>query len=428
MTVLSSTQSDRPSLGFLHSTDLIEDWLDGLGISFEAFCNEMVGSWIFGYFQALERVGVRSVLFCVSQRVIARRYTHAPTGATICVVPASRTYRMLRGLRTSTAATPGVGSLTRVATAYVATPLWRLRRELERDRCCALLVQDYETARFDTAVVLARLLRLPVFAVFQGGHPSRAFHKPLRFLTVRAASGLVVAASGEAMRVSADYALPTHRIARIANPLDLTHWFSIDRRQARERLGIPVQARVAVWHGAVALEKGLDVLVAAWRQLEQRRPERDLRLILIGRGEDSSKLNDLITAANLRGVIRVDAWVHDRALLRNYLSSADLFVFPSRSEGFALAPVEAMACGLPLVASDVSGIPDLLADGEKSGGIIVPNGGRNPTALADALGRLLDDDHAAQELGRRARRNVEERFSLDAVGAQLRAFLLQGCS
>jgi starch synthase len=415
----------RPRVAFLHSGDLLEDWLDGLAISFDAFRNEMVGSWMFGYVQALDRAGVDTVLFCVSQRVReAVRFKHAPTGATICVLPNSTTYSALRWVRDWTSGVPVVGAVARAVTAYAATPLNRLRRELRRDGCRVLLVQEYETPRFDVMVVLGCLAGFRVFAVFQGGHAPRTAVKPLRTLTVRAAAGLVVAASEEATRVSADYDLPSTRIARILNPLDLTHWFPTERVEARALLGIPTNARVAVWHGAVALEKGLDVLVEAWRGLEQARPARDLRLLIIGSGEDSAKLNALIALAGVRGVVRVDEWVHDRAVLRNYLSSADVFVFPSRSEGFALAPVEAMACGLPLVASDVSGIPDLLQNGERSGGVIVPNGGRDAVALAAALGRLLDDQEVARELGARARENVENRFSLERVGAQLKAFLL----
>ena len=105
------------------------------------------------------------------------------------------------------------------------------------------------------------------------------------------------------------------------------------------------------------------------------------------------------------------------------LCAADVYTLPSRHEGFAVAPLEAMACGLPVVAADTSGVADLLPDGEGSGGVVVPR--EDSTALASALGRLLDDQAHARELGIRARRWVEERFSSDAVGDRLRAFMYQ---
>ena len=68
----------------------------------------------------------------------------------------------------------------------------------------------------------------------------------------------------------------------------------------------------------------------------------------------------------------VEEWVLDRARIRTFLSAADVYAFPSRHEGFAVAPLEAMACGLPIVAADAPGVPDLLACGEACGGIMVP--------------------------------------------------------
>jgi len=83
-----------------------------------------------------------------------------------------------------------------------------------------------------------------------------------------------------------------------------------------------------------------------------------------------------------------------------------------------------MACGLPVVAADTSGVTDLLPDGEASGGVVVPR--VDATALASALGRLLDDPAHARELGTRARLRVEKEFSLDVVGRRLSDFLVAG--
>lgn len=423
-------------VAFLHSGDLIDDWLDTIGVSLESFCNEMMGSWMFAYFQALSAAGTQSVLFCVSARVTApSRFTHRPTGATICLLPPSRIYMFLwrwalkrdsqtaLSHRTPDNVVSRVGTiLLRALTSYFSTPLWSLAQELRRDECSALLVQEYEHARFDVCVLLGRLLRLPVFACFQGAPPPRRFVRPLRLLTVRACSGLIVAAGAEATRVAMDYRMPSAKIARIFNPLDLERWFPQERDEARKALGIPPDARVAVWHGVVEMRKGLDVLAEAWECICQSRHGSDLRLLLIGTGEDADKLRQLIDRRRLRGIWWKDGWVHDRAALRQYLACADVFVFPSRTEGFAMAPVEAMACGVPVVAASASGIPDLFNEGELSGGLVVP--GDDASALAQALLRILDDKAWARTLGQRARKNAETRFSLEVIGKQLAAFLL----
>jgi glycosyltransferase involved in cell wall biosynthesis len=114
-------------------------------------------------------------------------------------------------------------------------------------------------------------------------------------------------------------------------------------------------------------------------------------------------------------------YVTDRSAIRRFLAAGDVYAFPSRHEGFAVAPIEAMACGLPVVAADASGVPDVFDRGPDSGGLVVPRG--DVEAFAAALGRLLDDPALGAELGRRARRRTEAAFSLDAVGRQLRAAL-----
>jgi glycosyltransferase involved in cell wall biosynthesis len=84
-------------------------------------------------------------------------------------------------------------------------------------------------------------------------------------------------------------------------------------------------------------------------------------------------------------------------------------------------PEEAMACSLPIVATDAPGVPDIIEGSEASGGLVVPCGDAVP--LARALGRILDDVAWGRELGERARRRAEACFSLKAVGEQLHAFL-----
>jgi glycosyltransferase involved in cell wall biosynthesis len=126
----------------------------------------------------------------------------------------------------------------------------------------------------------------------------------------------------------------------------------------------------------------------------------------------------------LRGVFWIDKFLTDRNQIRRYLAAADVYAFPSRHEGFPVSPIEAMACGVPLVASDIPGVSDIL-DGEKnSGGVTVPCGDK--AALAQAVGAILTNPSMSHELGKQARRRTETCFSLETVGSQLRTFLLRG--
>jgi starch synthase len=124
----------------------------------------------------------------------------------------------------------------------------------------------------------------------------------------------------------------------------------------------------------------------------------------------------------LKGVMWVDEFVSDPSVIQRYLSAADVYTLPSRQEGFPVAPIEAMACSLPVVAADAPGVPDILEGGEVFGGIVVPR--EDATALALALGRVLDDEAWGRELGKRARCRVESCFAPEIVGQQLRDFIL----
>jgi len=154
--------------------------------------------------------------------------------------------------------------------------------------------------------------------------------------------------------------------------------------------------------------------------LTEARPGRDLRLLLVGTGEDAAELRRLVGATGAPGVRLLDEWVHERDRIRAVLSAGDLYVFPSRHEGLPVAPLEALACGLPVVGADAQGVRDVVGEC----GAVVPR--EDPRALADALGKLLDDDGLRLTLSRRARARVEESFALGSVGERLRALLVDG--
>ena len=180
-----------------------------------------------------------------------------------------------------------------------------------------------------------------------------------------------------------------------------------------------------MWHGRISIQhKGLDILLDAWERICHQRPGQDLRLLLVGTGQDAEKFSQLLATRPLRGIQWINQYLHDRTEIQQYLAVGDVYAFASRYEGFPVAPLEAMACGLPVVAANVQGIVDIFEDGEASGGIVVPP--ENAAELALALGRVLDDQAWGRELGQRARSRVEACFSLEAVGRQLRTFLLNG--
>jgi glycosyltransferase involved in cell wall biosynthesis len=430
--VIRRSAAAAPTVAILPWGDVFEDWLDPLGITEEAFRDEFAGSWMFGYVEALRRAGIRAVIVCVTSRVERPiRWTHGPSEATMHLLPPTRLFRAarrrqleepLRGRRD----VPSIARATVTHVApYLATPPVQLTRVLRAERCTAILCQEYEAPRFDVCVALGTLLRLPTFATFQGGdYQLSRVERRLRPLTIRRAAGLIIPTARERERVQSTYGLPDRPIARIFNPIDLELWHPGSRDEGRAELGMASDAEVVIWHGQLHPRKGLDLLLAAWTRVCAERPGRALELVLVGAGEARAELDRQIARLGAPSVRLVGEWILDPARLGRLLRAGDIYAFPSRHEGFPVAPVEAMACGLPVVATDAQGVADIFEAGEAHGGIVVERD--DVGGFATALGALLDDPDRRAELGRRARLRVEGDFSLEAVGRLLRRVLIDG--
>ncbi|MFJ9581907.1 glycosyltransferase [Streptomyces sp. NPDC101191] len=161
---------------------------------------------------------------------------------------------------------------------------------------------------------------------------------------------------------------------------------------------------VVVCVGRLCRQKGQDVLLAAWPEVLARVP--GARLVLVGDGPDAERLR-----AVGGGSVTFTGAVADTA---PWYRAADVVVLPSRWEGMALAPLEAMASGRPVVVGDVDGARESLAPGHE-GLCLVPSG--DPAALAAALGRLLARPALRHSLGREAREHVLSRFDVRRTGA-----------
>lgn len=157
-----------------------------------------------------------------------------------------------------------------------------------------------------------------------------------------------------------------------------------------------------VWVGRLADPKDPVTLLRAVAEL----PAGALRLDILGDGPLRPELESLAAELGVRSSVEFHGEVTD---VPRRLARAGAFVLASRSEGMPISILEAMAAGLPVVASDVGGISEVVVDGVT--GFVVPP--RDPAALAAALDRLLDDDGGRAALGRAGWERARARFSLE---------------
>lgn len=241
-----------------------------------------------------------------------------------------------------------------------------------------------------------------------------------RIAAARALGDAFVSISRDIRGELLDIGVAGGRIADIPNGVDPQHFGPAGaeaRAALRRELKLPAGPLV-VFAGRLVSAKGLDVLLEAAPGLLARQPEA--HLLIVGDGELRASLEQQARALGLGGRVLFIGGRDDSA---PYLRAADAFVLPSRAEGLPVALLEAMACGLPCVATRVGGSAELIDD-RVNGRLVAAE---DPEALGEALAHALSD--AAEEWGPRARQRILERYALDAVAdryVELYTRLLEG--
>ena len=180
------------------------------------------------------------------------------------------------------------------------------------------------------------------------------------------------------------------------------------RRRARELLGLPLDAPVVGAVGRLAYQKAPEDFVAALVAL--RRPE--VVGVWVGGGPLAERVRTLADRARPRARVH---FVGERSDVRALLPAFDVFALPSRYEGLPVAVVEAMACGVPVVATAVNAVPDVVVPGRT--GLLVPP--QRPEFLAAAVGHLLDHPEEARRMATAATAWLGDRFEDRALAEAL---------
>jgi glycosyltransferase involved in cell wall biosynthesis len=240
--------------------------------------------------------------------------------------------------------------------------------------------------------------------------PSRsvfAIERALGHVTDR----FVAVSESEADVVVARRLVPAERVAVIPNGIDLEYGVAatID---LRAELGVGPESPLVGAIGRLARQKAPEVFIRACAQVGRTRP--DARFVLIGDGPLAGLVADEIAASGLG-----ERFLHLRGLLRaaSVIGQLDVFVQPSRYEGGPYAPLEAMRAGTPVVLTDVVGSRDTVEDGQS--GLLVP--ADDPTALAGAVMRLLQDQELRHRIGAAGRARCLARFGVQEMAERLSA-------
>ena len=256
---------------------------------------------------------------------------------------------------------------------------------------------------------LARLLGAAELHVHtRHGAFTRQHRAPWRYRVLRTGTDALVAVSihgrQELARLSG---WPLDRIGILANGVDLTRFQpATDQAALRRKLGLPAACRSVLVVARLSPEKNLETLLQAFSLVADSCP--DAELWIVGAGPEQIHLETMCHGLGLQSRTR---FLGARADVPDLLAAADVCALSSISEGLSLSLIEAAACGLPIVATDV---------GDNAKVVNPPAGGRlvaarNPAALAAALVEVLNDPALRLTMGRQARAHALQNFSLDQM-------------
>ena len=214
--------------------------------------------------------------------------------------------------------------------------------------------------------------------------------------------------------------VPAHRIRYVPNSVDGRQFRTPEdraRKESKEHLGYPPHRPLVIYVGRLHPVKGVDVLIEAWAILAKRLSGGGT-LAVVGDGPSRGELERRAAMLRVRESISFEG---ERSDVTRFYRAADLFVLPSRSEGLSNAFMEALSCGVPIVASDVGGASDLLSNGFSSG--LVP--AENPASLAREMGKRLEDPAGHRARARILREKVMAFMDVRAVAKELERIYLE---
>ena len=322
----------------------------------------------------------------------------------------------------------GGGHLKRWTMVFTCLPVL-LKRRRQYD---VIYVSGFKALGL-TAVLVSRLLRKRcMLKADSNGEMSGAFFDRGRqslglssdsavfrlFLTLR---NRILRRADRFVAISTDIAeelhrhgVPSREIEMVTNSVDTNRFSPVNpsiKAALRRRFGLPVDQTIVTYTGRLVSYKGLPLLLEVWKHIH--RVHDNAMLLLVGSGgldmyNCEAELKAFVQANGLEHSVRFTGDIHN---VHEYLQASDIFVFPTEKEAFGISLIEAMACGLPVIATPTGGIKDIVVD--QQNGLLVEAGSFQQ--LHEGLRRLITDASLAGTLGSAALLTARSRYARDVV-------------
>lgn len=327
-----------------------------------------------------------------------------------CLHPGGALAEILLQAGIPVVAFPKPGSLLSLRGFY---QMLRLTRYLRRERFAVMHAHDLWANLM--GVPCARLARTPVIVSSQRDLGHLWWYTPFRTKVIRQIHRLAsqVIANSTAVRnvLVNNFHVPSERVRIIRNGVDVERFERV-RADRRELFPDPEDGtRLAIMIGNMhSSVKGHSDLIEAAKLICLEVPE--IRFVLVGDGQERPKLEEQVKNTGLENHF---LFLGARRDIPKLLACAELCILPSRAEGLPNVVLEAMSAGVPVVATRVGGIPEVIEDG--ASGLLVPP--QDPRALAEAILSLLRDRRMAARMGQTAHKRVQTNFSFERAVSEV---------
>jgi D-inositol-3-phosphate glycosyltransferase len=239
---------------------------------------------------------------------------------------------------------------------------------------------------------------------------------------LRRANRIVAATMAELTQLRFLYRADAHKLVIIPPGVDTCHFYPIPADEAKQFIGLKPEDRMVLFVGRIEPLKGIDTLIQAMSRLDLKGVNRPVHLAIIGgdvsvsfeeMSEEMKRLQTMCDELCMGGMV-VFLGKRGQDTLPYYYSAAEVLAMPSLYESFGMVALEAMACGTPVIASDVGGLGYLVQNGVT--GFTIPDS--DPEMLCEKLSLLLDDHDLRNGMGERAAEYASE-YAWEKIASQI---------
>jgi glycosyltransferase involved in cell wall biosynthesis len=407
----------RKRIAFFEHHDVFEDFYPHYGVDQNNFATKWAASGNHAYLSLIQQEIGDVVWYSFSIDPKLTEAKHEVTKCTIRFLRSSWTHRLLwRIFYISPSAWRWQKHyrLYSAIASYMAMFSWPFIKNLQRDFPDFLMVQDYASGRFEVLTLIANFLNVPLIARHSGSRPEGYIGNYAKRWTLPLADWLIASSEKERSMLVSRYGVSKKKISIILTPIDTDVFRPLNRCEACRHVRLDPKRRYLLYMGR--LENNLKRVKSIVEAFCSSCIEHlDADLLIVGTGPDEKELHEL-ARTHLPDRIKFLGWISNSEEKAQIYNVAECLILASKREGFPSVLAESMACGTPVITSDVGGVREMLIDGET--GFIFPPG--NDEALENLLYFVMSHPRYVQCMRTKARTIAECRVSPRAIASGLK--------